>query len=188
MSPHLFDGQLGTAAAGADEDFPPFGGTRTCDRPAPRRSQASGSVPQSRLRRPYHNGGEGRDNGVPVFPRETSPHSRRRSAGRRTRSRTLRPRSLNRQHRRWRCWTSSRHCSPERAEGAQSLRRNCRRSVLPYTPLAAVLQGVVAGFAAATLRPALERTLGAGPASHPRAPASAGGPSVVRPSCSRPPS
>ena len=50
-------------------------------------------------------------------------------------SRRLRLRSLNQQHRRWRCWTSSRHCSPEHAEGAQSPRRNWRRSVLPYTPL-----------------------------------------------------
>ena len=38
MSPHLCDGPLGTAAARADEDFPPFGGARVRDRPAPRRS------------------------------------------------------------------------------------------------------------------------------------------------------
>lgn len=51
-------------------------------------------------------------------------------------SRRLRLRSLNRPHQRWRCWTGSHHCSLERSEGAQSPRRNWRRSVLPYTPLA----------------------------------------------------
>ena len=45
----------------------------------------------------------------------------------------------------------------------------------------------MAGFAAETLRPALERTLGAGPASHPRAPASAGGPRSYAQAASAPP-
>ena len=35
MSHHLCDGQLGTVVAGADKDFPPFGGARARDRPAP---------------------------------------------------------------------------------------------------------------------------------------------------------
>ena len=50
-----------------------------------------------------------------------------------------------------------------------------------------VIQGVVAGFAAETLQPALERTLGAAPASHPQALALAGGPQSYAQAARAPP-